>query len=652
MSAQEKHVEEKTEEQLDQQNFSADVSRLLDIVAHALYTNQDVFLRELISNAADACDRLRYDAIASPELIKDNPDFRICTYKDTTSRTVTVVDNGVGMDKAELVDNLGTIAKSGTAALTEKMKEAGDDKDKLKLIGQFGVGFYAGYMVAHKIQVVSRKAGSDDIWIWVSDGKNGFTIREANETEAARLDGQRGTAITLDIKDEACEFLLDQKIEYTVKEYSDHISVPIFLGAPAEVAKDKDATAINSASALWMRSKSDITEKDYKDFYNHISSNIDEPLMTSHWNVEGAIEFTSLLYIPTQKPWDLFDPGRKNAVKLYVRRIFITDEMDTLMYPWLRFMRGVIDSEDLPLNISRETLQYNLTIEKIKNAVARRILGDLDKLSRNDPPAFALFWGQFGSALKEGLYDSPLHREGLLKVCRFYSTHDNGEKFVTLEDYIERMKEGQEEIYYISGDSLQSIKNSPQAEGFKAKGIEVLYFTDTIDDFWLQSVLDYKGKTFKSITKGDIDFNKITPSEDDKAEDKKEEEISEEQQKSTDALLTKFQEILKGQVHNVRPSKRLTDSAVCLVAPDEGVDMHMEQVLKINQKYQASTKPVLEINIKHSLIKTLAKSCENGDDVSDAAYLLFDQAKIIQGQSVDDLSAFARRMSEFMNRAI
>ena len=649
MSAQEKHTEE---ENHNQQDFGADVSRLLDIVAHALYTNQDVFMRELISNAADACDRLRYDSITSPELIKDNPNFRICVYKDTTSRTVNIVDNGIGMDKEELSENLGVIAKSGTAALTEKMKNAGEDKDKLKLIGQFGVGFYAGYMVAHKIQVVCRKAGSDNIWTWESDGKTGYIIRKASETETARLDGHRGTAITLDIKDEACEFLLDQKISHTVKEYSDHISVPIFLGAPSEVAKDKDATAINSASALWMRSKSDITEKEYKDFYNHISNSADEPLMTSHWNVEGAIEFSSLLYVPMQKPWDLFDPGRKNAVKLYIRRVFITDEMDTLMYPWLRFMRGVIDSEDLPLNISRETLQYNLTIEKIKNAVARRILGDLDKLSRNDPPAFAMFWGQFGPALKEGLYDSQSHREALLKVCRFYSTHEDGESFVKLEDYVSRMKEGQEEIYYISGDSLKSIKNSPQAEGFKAKGIEVLYFTDTIDDFWLQSVLDYQGKKFKSITKGDIDLEKIGASQDENNGGNDEAETSEEQQETTNALISQFQDVLQKHVHNVRPSKRLTNSVVCLVAPDEGVDMHMEQVLKINQKYNADTKPVLEVNIKHDLIKSLAKSYDEGEDVSDAAYLLLDQAKIIQGQPVDDIAAFTRRMSDFMNRSL
>ncbi len=647
MSVQEKPIEEK---QADQQEFSADVSRLLDIVAHALYTDHDVFLRELVSNSADACDRLRYDSIAAPALIEDNPNFRICVYKDTTSRTLTVTDNGIGMSHDELADNLGTIAKSGTAALMEQMKDAQGD-DKLKLIGQFGVGFYASYMVASQIQVVSRKAGSSEIWTWESDGKSGFTIRKSSEIESARLDGKRGTAITLDIKDEACEFLLDQKITDTIKEYSDHISVPIFLGAPSEVAKDKDAKAVNSASALWMKPKSEITKEEYTNFYKHISGNFDEPIMTSHWKAEGAIEFTSLIYVPMMRPWDLFDPSRKSAVKLYIRRIFITDNMDTLMYPWLRFVRGVIDSEDLPLNISRETLQYNLTIEKIKNAVARRILSDLDKLSREDEAGFAAFWNQFGPALKEGLYDAQNHQAAILKVCRFYSTHDNGDKFTSLEEYVERMKEGQEDIYYISGENVQSIKNSPQIEGLKSRGLEVLFFTDTVDDFWLQTVLDYKGKPFKSITKGDIDLEKFE-NEKDSNNDDKGEEISKDESENIGKFITAMQDILGDKVHNVRKSSRLTNSPVCLVAPDEGMDMHMEKVLKINQKYQGETKPVLEINTSHSLIKKLADNCAKGDDINDAAYLLLDQAKIIQGSPIDDMAEFTRRMSDFMQKAV
>ena len=650
MSAQEKHVSERKEEQ---QSFSADVSRLLDIVAHALYTNHDVFLRELISNSADACDRLRYEAIANPDLTKDNPDFRICTYKDTTNRTISIVDNGIGMDKEELAENLGTIAKSGTAALMEKMADVDDSADKLKLIGQFGVGFYAGYMVADKIQVVSRKAGSDQIWLWESDGKTGFIIREPNDTEAARMDGKRGTAITLWVKDEASEFLLDQKIETTVKEYSDHINVPIYLGAASEVSKDKDAEPINSASALWMKSKQDISDEEYGDFYNHLSGGFDEPIMTSHWKAEGAIEFTALLYTPTLRPWDLFDPSRRNFVKLYVRRVFITDDLENLMYPWLRFMRGVIDSEDLPLNISRESLQYNPTINKIRSSVARRVLGDLDKLARNDPPAFATFWGQFGPALKEGLYDATEHREALLKVCRFYSTHDNGKELTSLADYKDRMKDGQDKIFYISGESLENIKNSPQLEGFKSKDIEVLFFTDTIDDFWLQSILDYKDVPFQSITKGDVDLEKFGQDKDSSEEEKAaKEKDTEKTNDSVSGLINKMQDILLDKVHNVRISKRLTDSPVCLVAPDGGVDMYMDRVLRLHQKYETDNKPVLEINAKHPLITKLAEIADKNGDITDAAFLLLDQAKIIQGEPIDDPTAFTRRVSDFMKKAI
>ncbi|MBI1301874.1 MAG: molecular chaperone HtpG [Alphaproteobacteria bacterium] len=640
MTAQKKSQEPQPQEH----DFSADVSRLLDIVAHALYTNHDVFLRELISNAADACDRLRYDAISEPELIADNPEFRICVYKDTTTRTVTVTDNGIGMSKDELIEHLGTIAKSGTAAIMEQMKAAKKQDDALKLIGQFGVGFYAGYMVANKINVVSRKAGSDEIWTWKSDGRTGFSVREATDIEAARLDGKRGTAITLDIKDEACEFLIDEKIKTTVEEYSDHISMPIFLGAPSMVAQDKDAEPLNSASALWMRSKSDITDQEYQDFYNHISNSFDEPLLRSHWKAEGAVEFTALLYIPTLRPWDLFDPSRRRFVKLYIRRVFITDNIETLMYPWLRFIRGVIDCEDLPLNISRETLQHNHIIEKIRSAVARRVLGDLDKLARDNSPAFETFWGQFGAALKEGLYDAPEHRDALLKVCRFRSTYSD--ELTSLEEYTERMKDGQKHIYYISGENTENLRNSPQLEGFKAKDIEVLFFTDTIDDFWLQSVLDYKDKPFKSVTKGDIDLDDSDEGEETKTEEKSE------TSNNLNALIGTFQEILKDEVHNVKISKRLTDSPVCLVAPDGGVDMQMERVLKIHQQYQPNTKPVLEINAKHALIKKLAEKHDNKEAMEEAAYMLLDQAKIIQGQPVNNPSAFAKRMSKFMYDAI
>lgn len=639
-----------------QQNFSADVSRLLDIVANALYTNHDIFLRELISNASDACDRLRYDAIQNPVLTKDNPDFRICVYKDTTNRSVTIVDNGIGMSKDELAENLGTIAKSGTAKIMEGLKSAGESAsgaDRLKLIGQFGVGFYAGFMVAHTIEVVSRRAGSNEIWCWTSDGKTGFTVTPATEIQAARLDGARGSALTLYIKDEACEFLIDDKLTGTIEEYSDHIGVPIYLGAPKMVAQDADAKAINSASALWMRSPSELTQDDYTNFYSHITTSVDEPVLTSHWHAEGAIDFTALLFIPTLRPWDLFDPSRRHFVKLYIRRVFITEQLDTLMYPWLRFVRGVIDSEDLPLNISRETLQYNMTVEKIRNAVARRILGDLYKLSQNDEPAFLTFWGQFGAALKEGLYDAAEHRTALLKICRFFSSHDNGETYTSLADYESRMKPNQDKIYYISGASVESLKNSPQLEGFRERGIEVLFFTDTIDDFWLQSVLDYNDKPFQSITKGHVDLAAFDD-QSTKAEDTSktpQDDTAKTDEAAIDALLDKMNTLLEGKVHNVRRSGRLKNSPVCLVAADQSVDMNMERVLKIHQNYQPQSKPVLEINAAHPLIVKLA-TLQETQDITDAAQLLYEQACVIQGIAIEDPSGFSRRMSDFMQRGL
>lgn len=632
----------KKENTSNQQSFSADVSRLLDIVANALYTNHDVFLRELVSNAADACDRLRYDAIAKPELIADNANLRIHINKDTATRTLTITDNGIGMTAKELADHLGTIAKSGTAKIMEAAKKSGNkDKaaDPLSLIGQFGVGFYASYMVASHVKVISRKAGAKAVNTWASDGATGFTVEKSTAEETALLDGERGTAIILDIKDEGSEFLVDEKIKQTIETYSDHISVKIFLGTPSETDTG-EGQPLNSASAIWTRSKNEITDEEYTGFYRHITHGFDEPILTSHWRAEGTIEFTALLFIPTMRPWDLYDPSRKDAVKLYVKRVYISDGLDGLMYPWMRFVRGVIDSEDLPLNISRESLQYNPIITKIRSSVTKRVLSDLNKLSQNDWPGFITFWGQFGPAIKEGLYDAAEHREALFKICRFYSTHDDGEKFTSLAEYVERMKEDQKEIYYITGENLEALKNSPQIEGFKARGIEVLFFTDTIDDFWLQSVTDFDGKPFKSVTKGDIDLS-----------DKKDENNEDKQDENTD-FLSQIKDIIKDDVDDVRFSNRLTSSPVCLVAPEGGVDMNMERVLKVHQNYTGQTKPVLELNAKHSLIKKLETLDTESEAFKDAARLLLDQAKIIQGEPIKDPSGFAKRMAGFMERGL
>ncbi len=620
--------------------FGTDVSRLLDIVANALYTNRDVFLRELISNASDACDKLRYEALQNPALVNAQ-DFRVLIDKDTDLRTLSIADNGIGMTRQDLIDHLGTIARSGTAAMMEAVKNAGADKGALNLIGQFGVGFYASFMVANKVEVITRKAGETQAWHWESDGRSGYSIREADADEAHKLTSGHGTYILLHLKDDAYDFLIDDKIKQVVLAYSDHIPVPVHVGA--------EDLPVNAASALWIKSKNEVTKEQYTEFYHHIGHVFDDPMMTSHWRAEGKIEYSALLFIPTMRPWDLYDPGRKHAVRLYVKRVYITDQVSNLIYPWLRFIRGVIDSEDLPLNISREMLQNNPVVTRIRSGVTKRILSDLAKLAEEDETAFETFWYQFGMVLKEGLYDAAEHRDDIFKVCRFFST-DALRKLTSLDDYIARMKEGQEEIYYLIGENAESLQKSPQIEGFKARGLEVLLFTDTVDSFWLQMANEYKGKKFVSVTKGSVDLGKFEKT--DKAETT--EEKTDEADMS--ALLSALSTALKKEVKQVRLSNRLTDSPVCLIADESGVDMHMERVLKIQQKYEpVANKKILEINADHALIKKLAGiAAGNADstDIKDAAQLLYDQACIIQGEPVEDPSSFVRRMANFMQRGL
>lgn len=623
-------------------NFGTDVSRLLDIVANALYTNRDVYLRELISNAADACDKLRYDAIQKPDLLGAGPEFKIKIRRNSNNSTLTLQDNGIGMSRQDLIDNLGTIARSGTAAMVEAAKQSGNASD-LNLIGQFGVGFYASFMVAKKVEVISQKAGETQAWHWESDGRSGYSIREATADEARMNEFGRGTTIILHMKDDAHDFLLEDKIKQIILAYSDHVAVPIYVG-------DEDKP-INAASALWMRSKSDVSKEQYTEFYHHIGHVFDEPLMTSHWRAEGKIEYSALLFIPTMRPWDLYDPGRKHAVRLYVKRVYITDEVSALVYPWMRFIRGVIDSEDLPLNISREMLQHNPVVSKIRSGVTKRILSDLYTLSINDGTSFETFWYQFGAVLKEGLYDAAEHRDDILKLVRFFST-DKNRTLTGLDDYIARMKDGQDEIYYITGEKLESVERSPQLEGFKARGLEVLFFTDTIDSFWLQNVPEFKGKKLVSITKGAVDLTKFTTPE----KDEENSETPTEKAEDFSALLTVLSEELKKDVKQVRISNRLTESPVCLVADERGIDMHMERVLKIQQQYDpVDNKRILEINDKHGLIQklaALAQANKEALEVKDAARLLYDQACIIQGEPVNDPSSFARRMAEFMQKGL
>jgi molecular chaperone HtpG len=629
-------------------SFGTDVSRLLDIVANALYSNRDVFLRELISNAADACDKLRYESLHNSSLKTPDQGFAIRIQRHQDVNALSVQDNGIGMDEQELIDNLGTIAKSGTAAMMDAIKASGQSAAGApppSLIGQFGVGFYASFMVADKVEVYSKKAGINTCWTWVSDGRTGYSVQESTPNEAALIAGDSGTFVKVFLKADATDFLIEDKIKQIVLAYSDHISFPIYIG--------NEDQKINAATALWMRPKNSIPKEDYTEFYHHIGHVFDDPLMTSHWRAEGKIEYTALLFIPTLRPWDLYDPGRKHAVHLYVKRVFITDQASTLIYPWLRFVRGVIDSEDLPLNISREMLQNNPLVTKIRSGVTKRILSDLSALADSDSAAYESFWYQFGMVLKEGLYDADDHRDDILSLCRFFSSA-SPKTLTSLKDYVSRMKEGQNDIYYITGEKRESLEHSPHLEGFKARGLEVLFLTDTVDSFWLQMVPAFEGKKFISITKGAVDLTAFANEAEkapETADDSKDTE-----KPSLVPLLSALSDALKSEVKEVRLSTRLTESPVCLVASDHGVDMHMERVLKIQQNYNPNdTKRVLEINGSHPLILNLARIAQSNKDstnIREAAQLLYDQACIIQGEPVADPSGFAKRMAGMMQKSL
>ncbi|OIN86347.1 MAG: molecular chaperone HtpG [Alphaproteobacteria bacterium CG1_02_46_17] len=629
-------------------DFGADVSRLLEIVTHALYSNRDVFLRELISNGADACDRLRYDSISNADLSKGHKGFEIRVDVNAPDRLVMVQDTGIGMTRDEMVDHLGTIAKSGTRNLMEQLKQS-NATGAPNLIGQFGVGFYSAFMVADNVKVISRKAGSEEIWAWESDGISGFSINPATAEDSEKLTTTSGTLITLHIKDDASEYLLEEKLKRIIVIYSNHVSLPIYVGTNEE-------EPINSASAIWMRPKSEISPEQYQEFFTMVSGSmgLDQPSVTAHWHAEGKIEYTALLYVPTLRPFDLYDPSRRHAVRLYVRRIYITDECEGLMYPWMRFVRGVIDSEDLPLNISREMLQQNAVVTKIRSSVTKKLLGDLDKLSRDDKTAFNAFWHQFGAVVKEGLYDAVEHREDIFKIARFFTT--NGQDNLTsLDGYIERMKDGQDFIYYISGENVDTMRNSPQIEGLKKRGLEVLLLKDTIDDFWLPVVMDFKGKKFVSVTKGAIDLSKFPLPDADQPTENDNQDGTNNNNKDRASLIAYLADRLSDRISKVRISDRLTDSPVCLVASDSDTDLHMARVLKIHQKYEAPAKPVLEINPSHILISrldSLAGTDKESEILADAAELLYDQALIIQGEPVSDPSAFARRMSVFLGKGL
>jgi molecular chaperone HtpG len=622
----------------EQMNFQAEVSRLLDIVAHSLYSEKEIFLRELISNAADACDRLRHAALTQSGLLGDDSAFRIRLKTDPAAKTLTVTDNGIGMNRQELIDNLGTIARSGTAAFVQQLE---NKQEGANLIGQFGVGFYSAFMVAERVEVSTRRAGEAEGWLWFSDGRGAFTIAEDAEAPP------RGTRIVLYLRDGEEEYLDPLRIRQIVATYSDHIAVPVVLESKKE---DEPDETLNAASALWTRPKGEITEEQYREFYHHVGHAFDDPWLRLHFKAEGVMEYTCLLFVPSQKPFDLFHPDRKPGVRLYVKRVFITEDCAELLPPYLRFLRGIVDTEDLPLNVSRELLQNNPRLAKIRTALCKKVLGELKQKSTEAPEEYARFWETFGPVLKEGLYEDGRQRETLLELARFRSTTREG--LVSLADYLAAMQPGQEAIYTISGDDPGALARSPQIEGFAAKGVEVLLLSDPVDDFWLSAVPDYQGKPFKSVTRGGVDLDKIG-GEDAKAEDAAEKKAG--VAPGLDALIAFVKLTLKDQVKDVRVSARLTSSPVCLVADEGDLDMHLERLLKQQRQLDRSSQRILEINPGHALVKALAAQVGKdgaGALAEDAAWLLLDQARIIEGEPLPDATAFSRRLSALVERGL
>ena len=618
--------------------FQTEVSQLLKLMINSVYSEKEVFVRELVSNASDACDKLRYLANTKEKVMQDDPNLKVEININKKDGKISFIDNGIGMNRKDLINNLGTIARSGTAQFLKELK---DSKTKdLSLIGQFGVGFYSAFMVSSELQVTTRKAGEKKVWIWKSDGESKFSIMENDDLNL--LNSNRGTRIDLQIEKENKEFLDKIRIEQIIRKYSDHISIPILVTDGSEKDDDKLEPA-NSASAIWTRPKNKITKDQYKEFYNHVGQMFDDPWMTSHYKAEGKIEYTVLNFIPSTKPFDLYDPARENRLKLYVKKVFITDNCPDLVPPYLRFLRGVIDSEDLPLNISREMLQNNPVVTKIRSSLVKRTISDLRKKLNSDKTDYTSFWNSFGPVLKEGIYEDVERKESLLEIALFKQSASS--ELITLNDYISNMQKKQKDIYFITGDNYESIINNPSLEGYKSRNINVLILDDPVDSFWTSSTPSYKENNFKSVTQGIDDLDKLGK--------KTEEDIKE---KSVDSLLVFLKEKLKEKVKDVRVSKRLTDSPVCLVSDEGAMDPHLEKILKQhNQLNQGISLKIMEINPNHSLIKKLDKMSKNKDKIGDLeniAILLYEQSKILDGDKPTNPVEFSKKLIETISSSI
>ena len=612
--------------------FEADTGKILNIVINSLYSNKEIFLRELLSNASDALHKQQYLGQTDSKLLSaDAAEISITLNKKR--KTIAISDSGIGLDQEDLIEALGTIARSGTKAFIEQIEEAAEkDKDAISLIGQFGVGFYASFMVADKVEVHTLKAGQDQGYSWQSDGQSGYEINASSARDTV------GTTVVLHLKKEAKEFLEDIRIQTLVKKYSDHIAYPIQL-----MKDDQTSEVLNSVEALWTKPAKDITQEQYNNFYQSHSGQYDTPFLTLHNKAEGAVEFTNLLFLPSQKPFDLFDPERKTKVQLYVNRVFITDELKDLIPEWLRFVRGIIDTASLDLNVSREMLQHNATLLKIRKAVTKRVLSELAKKVKKDPQAYEAFWANFGRVLKEGIYEDADNRDRILKICRFYSLKQD--KMISLEDYIDAMPQTQDDIYYLASDSVEAAKRSPHIEGFAERDIDVLLMTDPIDEFWISTSPKYSEKSLISIARENVDLSKFAKEgEADEADD---------QNSDMSDVIVKLKAALGEKVSDIRVSSTLTSSPVRLVAADGGLDFNLERIMKAqNPDYTGSAK-VLELNATHPIMQKLKAQPEETDQGLDAlALVLFQQARILDGEMPEDPTLFIQNVNQLIASGI
>jgi molecular chaperone HtpG len=616
--------------------FETEVNQLLDLMIHSLYSNKEIFLRELISNASDACDKLRFTAVSDASLYEKDIELKIKISYDKDARTITINDNGIGMTRDEVVENIGTIAKSGTQSFLDSI--TGDQKNDANLIGQFGVGFYSSFIVAEQVTLRTRKAGekANKGVEWTSKGKGEYEIKSIEKPA-------RGTEITLKLREDEDELLNDWKLRSIVTSYSDHIDFPVVMDKTADPSEEGGETVIeeetiNQASALWIRPKADIKPKEYKEFYKHVAHDYEDPIDWSHNRVEGTNEYTSLLYIPARAPFDLYDRDSRRGIKLYVKRVFIMEDTDQLMPRYLRFVRGLIDSNDLPLNISRETLQGSKIIENIRTGSVKKVLGMLEKMAKNKPEKYQKFWIEFGKVLKEGPAEDFANREKIAKLLRFSTTQTGDEEqTVTLDDYISRMQEGQDKIYFIAADSHAAAKNSPHLEIFKKKGIEVLLLSDRVDEWLTSNLAEYDGKKLQSVAKGELDLDK----------DEASEKELEEKVKASEKLVKRIKKTLGDRVEDVRVTNRLTDSPACIVLNEHDMAMHMQRILKEAGHAMPSSKPILEINPDHPIVKKLGgeKSKKKFDDWSD---ILFDQAILAEGGQLEDPASFVTKLNKML----